>query len=104
MTQTNRLSRDWPVHWPVVYMKSSIPRGRYIGKPSPIYAFSETPPQLDFTQSKAGIIARNDIDLGLNHVAFTLANILTPEECLALIQAGERLGFRPEAPSIPSPS
>ncbi|MGY8871475.1 MAG: 2OG-Fe(II) oxygenase [Pseudomonadales bacterium] len=96
-------TEEWPQHWPVAYMQGSLPQGGYI-ESTPVFAFAYTPSQLVFKKDYLADIKRKDIDLSLNNImAFTLSNLLTTEECIHLIEAGERLGFRPDAPGISTP-
>ena len=91
---------DWPAHHPVAHLMGSLPMGGVVPQ-TPVHAFAHTPPALRLGPMQE-VAARQDIELG-GLLAFVIDNVVTPDEADAMVQATERMGYRPEAPGIATP-
>jgi hypothetical protein len=92
---------DWPAHQPVAYLPGSLPMGGVVPM-TPIHAFVDEPPALRLHEPMPTRPVRRDIDLG-GLLAFTVEDVITPEEADAMVQATERLGYRDAATGIVTP-
>jgi hypothetical protein len=81
---------DWPAHQPVAHLPGSLPMGGVVPM-TPIYAFADAPAALRLQEPMPTRPVRRDIDLG-GLLAFTVEDVITPEEADAMVQATERLG------------
>lgn len=91
----------WPAHHTVAELPGSLPMGGVVAD-TPVHAFVATPERLRLREGDATRARREDIELG-GALAFRVAPVLDAPECQALIDAGEQLGFREEAPGIATP-
>jgi hypothetical protein len=92
---------DWPPRRVVARMIGSLPMGGTVAD-TPIHAFAHTPACLAFGAAPALRPQRRDIELG-GLLAFTIDEVITPQEARHLIAASEAFGFRDEAPGIATP-
>ena len=91
----------WPDLRAVAHLPGSLPMGGVVPD-TPVHAFAQTPPALRLGPAPALNPQRRDIDLdGL--LAFEISDVLTAQEADRLIEASERMGYRPEAPGIATP-
>lgn len=101
VTLPDRTPCTWPELRAVAHLPGSLPMGGLVPD-TPIHAFAQTPDALRLAPAPALNPRRRDIDLdGL--LAFEISDILTPAEADALVEASERMGYRPEAPGIATP-
>ena len=85
----------------VAHMTGSLPMGGQV-MDTPVFAFDHTPDGLGFDAQTVLQPKRLDIHLdGL--MAFEINDVLTADECDALVAATEQLGYRDEAPGIQTP-
>lgn len=91
----------WPELRAVAHLPGSLPMGGVVPD-TPVHAFSRTPDALRFDADTDLNPKRRDIDLdGL--LAFEISDVVTASEAGRLIEASERMGYRPEAPGIATP-
>ena len=95
------MSIDWPATRVVATLPGSLPMGGVVPE-TPIHAFAHAPACLALTPQAALHPQRQDIDLG-GSIAFTISDVVTPDEAQAIIAASEVFGFRDEAPGISTP-
>lgn len=92
---------DWPPHHAVAHLPGSLPMGGTV-EATPIHAFGWPAPALALHGERAPATMRRDLDLG-GLLGFVIDDLVDPDEAVALIEASERLGYRPEAPGILTP-
>lgn len=92
---------DWPPTRVVATLPGSLPMGGVVPE-TPIHAFTETPEALRWPDAVGLTPVRTDIELG-GLLAFGIDHLVTAQEAQAIIDAGERFGFREEAPGISTP-
>lgn len=91
----------WPAHHTVALLPGSLPMGGVVPD-TPVHAFATTPERLRLPHGHGARARRHDLDLG-GLLAFLIDPVIDANEGQALIDAGERLGFRDEAPGIATP-
>jgi hypothetical protein len=91
----------WPAHRTVAELPGSLPMGGVVAD-TPVHAFVATPEPLRLRSGDPGLALRHDIELG-GLLAFLIDPVLDAQECQAVIDASERLGYRDEAPGIVTP-
>ena len=88
-------------HRAVAHMTGSLPMGGQVMN-TPVFAFHHTPDGLALSAQTTLNPQRFDIGLdGL--LAFEISDVLTADECDAMVAATEQLGYRDEAPGIQTP-
>jgi hypothetical protein len=90
----------WPEHQAVAHLMGSLPMGGVVPH-TPVHAFTQPPEALRLGEMTP-VPARQDIELG-GLLAFVVDHVVTHEEADAIVQATERMGYRPEAPGIATP-
>jgi hypothetical protein len=91
----------WPPQRAVAWLPGSLPMGGVVPG-TPIHAFEHPAPALTLRRNRAAAPRRQDIALG-GLLAFTIDGLLDADEADAIAAAGERFGYRPEAPGIATP-
>lgn len=91
----------WPDVRAVAHLPGSLPMGGVVPD-TPVHAFERTPAALRLQPQPGLNPQRRDIDLdGL--LAFEISHVLTAQEADRVVEASERMGYRPEAPGIATP-
>lgn len=91
----------WPDAIAVAHLPGSLPLGGVVPM-TPVFAFDRAAPQLALAADSGLAPRRTDIELG-GLLAFTIDEVITPDEADAIVEASERFGYRDEAPGIATP-
>lgn len=95
-------SIKWPEPRIVATLPGSLPDGGVVPD-TPIFTFSSPIDDLILVGEDHCKITKTEIDLGPGLLAFRINNVLNEQQCQRLIEAGEFLGFRSQAPGINTP-